>query len=456
MIKKISFVLVIVFSSYSYSCDYTNLTAKKRYEEREQVYLNMDNPGVRLAWKDMKKKNKKYLIGTVDKVIKNYEKSLCESFDSPEFEKNNPGVKIKIQKMDFKGYLLTCLKNCKGFDLQSHIARVEAPVFPPDKEVPTKSVDKFKLIMASANNYQEGYVKARILDEYPNYNSKDSLSDFIQKELKLAINSATDNKSVDLNDKIFQDNLSQSIVATRAENLEQVNPKFKKLIKALDVLMEIPFTGSNNFEEELKLAISDEHVNAANRGKHVVSAQSGDDLTLVLKQNGKMVKVVGADAKGLGVLNMMTRLEGFIEFSKDGKTIESMQDVLNISKGAIAKADERMEASMKNYQETMEHTLANSQPGKSIDKVIKEANDIYIDKQKKNPLLMEMRAGAINPCGQSTKCVMDRVTTIHNTLKKMEDYGVKGHFGDSCLGTEYWARKYGAKPLFTAKEKKKK
>ena len=49
----------------------------------------------------MKQMNKKFGIGSVDKVVAKYENELSELLESESFKANNPGIEAKIYKTDF-------------------------------------------------------------------------------------------------------------------------------------------------------------------------------------------------------------------------------------------------------------------------------------------------------------------------------------------------------------------
>jgi hypothetical protein len=480
--KLIFFILLVWgFSINVLACRYEDVSSVDHSAKREGIIKKTDDPGLRLSWKDMKQKNKDYLIGTVDEVVGLFESKICDKFSGPEFKKSNPGVDILVTKTDFKGYFITCLPKdrCKEVDLKSYASKLEKPKF---KAVGDSTVEEiFEFTTSTGDNYNDGYVKARVIEAYGDkYDPNKSVGEFLDKELSISIQEATGEKDIlklEGNDPVFMEKLQQNIGHFRAGDHDKIDGNFKKLIQTLDA-MEIPFESSDNFDEALERAMESDLDGLEDKaGKlkpddsYTVSrAQGGDDMTLVIKDSeNQIVKVVGADAKGLGMMNMTTRYESYLQNVKNGVSTSTTGDLLRISGEAITVADNRMFSSMDAYKEIFEFNLNNSGIS-DIDMIIRKSHDDYLTLQyleeserHKIPSLanlktkvseedlMQMRAGAMNACGISRQCVKDRITTIHNTLKLMEKAGIDGHFGDSCIGTEYWARKLGAKALRSTK-----
>lgn len=483
MIKLFFLIFITLFlNPLSYGCKYDDISSANRSADRSAFIAKQNNPGLRISWKDMKQKNKDYLIGTVDKVVKSFEKQMCDKIVDAKFKRSNPGIDIHITKTDFKGYYINCLPKdrCRDIDLEGLTKKFSKPRFKPTKEILTEQI--FEFTTAKGENYNDGYVKARVKDAYGDkYDPKKSVGEFLDKEIQSAIKTATgldDLNSEKILDPRFMANLDVQINHFRAGDLDKVDDKIMPLIKALDS-MEIPFESSDNFDEALDNAMRSDNDGVSSELKRLKKgerytigrAQGGDDMTLVIKdKDGQIVKVVGADAKGLGLLNMTTRFESYIKNFQD-KRVETntTNDLIRVSTEAINVADERMFSSMDAYHEIFEYNLNNSGTD-DIDLIIRRSHEDYmalqfLDEQQLEEIdsiknlktkyskkgLMNMRAGAINACGLSKQCVKDRITTIHNTLKLMEKAGIDGHFGDSCIGTEYWARKLGAKELRSLK-----
>lgn len=181
-----------------------------------------------------------------------------------------------------------------------------------------------------APSFKEGYVKARVINEYGDVG--DDLAKFINDEFKSAISGMKDQMSSADFDKTF----SKAIENYRKENTFDMDPKIVRLIKALDILGEVPFANSNNIDDELMAALTS--------SEQISTAQTGDDLFIVLKEEGEVRKVIGADARGLGVLNISSRLELIANSFENGEEITSMDKLYELSLESIEQADDLMEA----------------------------------------------------------------------------------------------------------------
>ncbi|MBT3583633.1 MAG: hypothetical protein HN509_01895 [Halobacteriovoraceae bacterium] len=422
-------------------CSYRNLTgtSKTVAGDRTEIFENPNDPGIRLSWVGMKAVNKEG-IGKINKVIDGFESKLCDQFSSPEFKSKNPGVEVKVNKMDFKGYYITCTPSPACL---STVTELTAKI--PAQDVPNAANPKnakFELTSARAVNYQEGYIKSKVQVSYPDYKVNQSLSEFIDKKLSAAVKEATgsDISKIDLGDETFKIKLRESIAAIRAGKGDSVDPKMKPLVQALDDLLETPFVGTNNLEKEMKAALETAE-GATVKGKYVVStAISGDDLFVIVKdKSGKVLKIVGADARGLGVTNMETRYNQVAELYK-GKGIQSTQDILDLSSRAITDADLKMDGSIERYKKAILERLESAGPG-GLDDALKAAHLDYHQLSTTDSKFMQMRTAMIPNCVPKNACILDSITATHNLLKEMEVRGIDGHFGDSCLGGAYWMRK---------------
>lgn len=450
--KKIIFTLILINFNICYAkCNFENLTDDSLYEQRHKIFNDLENSGVRVAWQDMKKMNKDYLSGTVDTVVLEFEKSFCDNLETQEVKDRYPGANIEIKKMDFKGYYITCTpkEKCLGIDLEARIERISPPKFPKTSKV--LEAKTFEFVAAKAENYQEGYIRARVKVGYPEYDGKNpELHTFIKNELDLSIREVfgiSDLSQLENFDEQLKAELRHNLALFRSGNgAEEMDPKYKKIALALDVLMETPYAGSNNFHEELKKCIN----GTENKTKRFsfCTAQSGDDMNIFVKKDGAITKVVAVDARGLGTLNMMKRLEEYVDYTQKGGNLNHMHDVFNVSNAAILKADEQMKFSMKEYVDNIKRSFdAAPHFDFDIDQTLRFSQDTYNNAQKGDHRLMQMRAGVIELCGDDTKCLLNRMTIIHNNLKLLENKDYNGHFGDSCVGTEYWVRKLGAKGI---------
>ena len=487
---KVLLVLIFISLNTYGSCDFKDITGKDKDQvtaRQDLMRADSDTEGVRLAWNGMKDMNKLYKIGTVDAVVQKYEQSLCDGMVDEEFKQKYPKAKVKIQKTDFKGYLITCEGECDGVDLEKPFrsGKIQNPKFPVTDEVPEPKT--FHLSTAPGNNYVNASVNDRVANIFNDFDPRgdQDVGDFLDKKMRENILKATGASDMESAAKLlaspeFQYTLEGFIEKIRAGgDPKEIPKKYLDLINTMDAY-EIPFEASNNFEKELEDALKTDKDGISNikikdaKGPFTIArAQGGDDMTLVVKdKNGQIVKIVGADARGLGLMNMTTRLKEFVANVQRGENTNTFQDLLRISGNAISEADKSMFGSMDMYVDVLEYNL-NHSGLTDIDQIVREAHDDYLllgtgtDQEiENNPTLkalkekvgdvrfndiknrlMHMRAGAMNECNASTKTVKDRITTIHNTLKAMEKAGFNGHFGDSCIGIEYWARSLGAKRL---------
>jgi hypothetical protein len=432
---KLLLVTLTLFSSYAFSCEVTNLTDQAQANSRNALFNNMDNPGVRLAWSGMKEMNKQFGLGGVNSVISGHEKSLCESFSKGAFSRNNPEVKVQIYKTDFKGYYISCTPQpgCTS-TVSGHLKTIEPPTFPGTNT-------KFQTIHADAANYQEGYVKTRVIAEYQNY--RPPLHKFVKEEMDQAIKIAKE-AHPGMSEKQFMELMSKNADLYRSSGIDSVDPSFKRLVMGLDNLLETPFAGSNDIDKELLRALT-EDLDPNRAGYQVSSAVTGDDLFLVIKENGEVKKVIGADARGLGVTNMTTRYTEYMEQMSKHGGINGMKDVFGLSMRAIKRADYQMDTSLNQYADLVKAELANI-GDRDLDEVIGTAHGKYYQQISDNPELMQIRSGAIEACQKTSKdCVMNRITTVHNRLKILEKAGIDGHYGASCLAVEYALLKNGLK-----------
>jgi hypothetical protein len=127
----------------------------------------------------MKEMNKRFGLGGVNAVIANHERTLCNSFQSNTFKNAHPNVRVEFLKTDFKGYYINCTPtpSCVSI-INQNISSIEPPRLPNTDVV-------FNTINTEASNYQEGYVKTRVISEYPNF--RPPLLQFIETEMNEAI-----------------------------------------------------------------------------------------------------------------------------------------------------------------------------------------------------------------------------------------------------------------------------
>ncbi|OUR95413.1 hypothetical protein A9Q84_16395 [Halobacteriovorax marinus] len=446
--------LLLFFFSYSaWCCEVVDITSEASVAFRQALIGNSDNSGVRVAFNGMKEMNNRHGLGGVNSSLDVYQKNLCNKLNSSEFKKSNPNVNVKITKTDFKGYFITCTpKSTCGGAIEVAVSKVPKPRFPdlspqklselkakpgylPDSEV-------FNIFTSEGANYQESYIKARAKATYTNVT--EPLHEFIDKEMKQGISRATSSMGLEAQDPKFMSKLSKEIEVFRSTGMGDVDKNFKQLINGLDSLMETPFANSDDIEKELSRAFTAK--NSANAlGYSTSTAQTGDDLFIVIKKGDGVEKIVGADARGLGVTNMTTRLTEYLSVTGGGASgFKSMTEVFKTSKGAMLKADKLMEKSLSTYNDIIVKELKNAN-AKGIDHILGIAHEKYAKMVELDPELMQIRGGAIDDCGPDNKLIMNRVTAIHNRLKLFEKAGLDGIFGASCLGTEYLLRLRGLK-----------
>ena len=127
-----------------------------------------------------------------------------------------------------------------------------------------------------------------------------------------------------------------------------------------------------------------------------------------------------------------------------------MKEVFSIANKGIKKADNIMNNSMDSYVNTLKLSLQNSKElGIDLDQTLKLADSLYNLDHAAAPGLMQMRAGAIEIQDSDPKKLLNKMTVIHSNLKQLEKNGIDGHFGDSCIGTEYWLRYYKVKGVLS-------
>jgi hypothetical protein len=408
---------------------------------RQKLIADHNNRGVRVAYNGVKDQNTLHGLGGVNNVLDVYEAGICNHFEG-DFKKQNPNIKVNIVKTDFKGLYVTCTPVGKCEDVvKKNMAKAPAPVFPEpaeDKIKEFKSKGKplpvFSTTNVIADSYSEGYIKARAANEYGK-ESTNLLAD-INHEMSEGLKEATGGKDIAKTQK-FKDELAKNIEYARSGAGNKVDPKFNRLISALDTMMETPFAAADDVEKELEAILE--------KPDGVYTAKTGDDLFVVIKEKGEVKKIIGADARGLGVMNMLTRLDDYTDMQASGKTkFNSLEEVFGSSLNAMKEADKYMDKSMDKYNTILLEELEKMKTdGRTYDQAIGEAHQRYIHETKLDPDLMEMRAGAIHNCGNEPKKIMNRVTVIHNKLKELEKAGIEGSFGTSCIGMEYLVRKAG-------------
>ena len=424
----LTFMITFFFLNCSFGIELIKLTEDdlRSSKEREKLINNKNNKGIRLAYIDMKKMNKEYKPDKVDQSIKEFEEKMVQIL------KGNGPKDIKIFKSDFKGYYITC----------KPIATCFEPLKKAVQNLPAAQIgngQNFYLKSSAAKNYVEGYLKVRANSAYGIDLEGDKLKTFIQKELNASLQEAS---KVPQNE--IRDLLAETVAAKRAgKKLSSEQQKVERLAYALDNLLETPFEDSHDLQGELKNAISTNIRSEKGKFK-VVKAHSGDDLFVVIKDHrGHVVRVIGADARGLAVTNALSRYDELSAFKGD-LHFDSLEEIKTLSNQATTKANKKvLSVSMDKYVGLIKEAINKEGiHSKNLNYALKKAHQDYHILSEKNVGFIEMRTASIPACSPTPDCIQSEVTKIHNLLKKMEAKGKTGHFGDSCLGVQYWLRKY--------------
>lgn len=422
--NRMKLLLMALTLSLAHGLEIENLTGDAESEARS-AYISAKEPGVRVAILGIKEANSEYGPGDVNSMIQEYEKRMTKELAA---------IDAQIVKTDFKGYYITC--NPSPGCLERALQKLNS-ITPPNQDRPVK----LGTAQVKASNYREGYIKARIHSHFPN--QTDEMHVFIQKKLKEALLKATGQSEpskdiIKTND--FSRILGDQIDKFRAGGPKAVSPRYRDLVLMLD-LLEIPYSSSSDIDKELSEAITKKGVK---RGVHTVSAQTGDDLFIVVKKGDQNLRLVGADARGLGRVNMLTRFNEFTDHMLAGKKIENMDQVFELSTSAIKKADATMELSMKRYEEILNNELKYTRAG-SLDKALEQAFEKYNLARKDDMNLMQIRAGSLKECTKDHKQMMNRIGALHKRLKKLEGGGFNHIYGSSCLGLELQLLQKGLK-----------
>ncbi len=445
--KIILFLFLLLIQS-SFGCDVINLQDASRAAERTS-FFETGGPGVRIAFGGMKNLNKIYGIGAVNNIVAEYQRRLCGQVD----ELAERGARLTVRKTDFKGFYITCSGNCDN--IEDALRSVEPPRFPNT----TTHSPQLQINTATGSSYREAYILARINGSYPEFRSVAGatpgvrLTDFINSEFTEAegIARAGYDRDIARRGISFDDYLAQQVDLFRTGGSDAVNPQFRRLIQIVDHL-EIPFENSNDIGQELPRILGNFSTPPVETPEGIPPysmrhAQTGDDLFLaVFDSNNHLVRILGADARGLGVVNITSRYQELRRSLRPNGAIQfnSVDDIITASRSGITGADTLMDESMNRYREIVEHWLsAPSETGLTLEQRLGAAHEHFRAELPENGL-MDMRAGSICGCqGQSAETVMNRISGLHGQLKDLERAGINGHFGVSCIGLEFFINRYG-------------
>gem|GEM_PF-4166446 len=431
------FILVItLFISLSLSLANAQVSFQDltQDEQARVQFLNDNNmPGTRLHIGGIKDGNKLVGPGQVNSGIESFQNGLVSQMKT--LLAKNPQIEsIEIKKTDFKGYYITCIPSqiadvsCN--DIVSKYSAKEVT-----KEIALKSGDKsssLNVLVASEDNFTKAYMKARFIDSFPDYKDSNGLDEFVKTKVKEVQDLAQANK-IDI------DQLKEVIATYRRDGIESVtDPNYKKAVTLLDSL-EIPFATANNLEESLeKIIKTDSSSKTLANGMKISRALSGDDLYILLKDpSGKNIELIGADARGLGVTNMITRFE---EITKPGTKVGGIGDTIALSLKAINRTDKIMFDSMNGYAEALGEAISKKITTQDINKltkeelslklleVLKQVNIDYNKTASTNSKLMNMRAARTDPSKirgiLDVREAMDLIGKLHNEAKDLEAMGV--------------------------------
>ncbi|MBC75879.1 MAG: hypothetical protein CME64_07675 [Halobacteriovoraceae bacterium] len=418
------FLIISLFFSMAHGIELENLTGDAQQEARAS-YISRQDPGIRIAVLGIKESNSEYGPGEVNSMISDYEKSMTKALEA---------MDAKVVKTDFKGYYLTCNPSPKC--LEKAMQKLNS-ISPPHQERDVK----LGTSQVISNNYREGYMNARIHSHFPD--QKEDMHKFISKKLKSSLVKATGQQTPSkdlLQSGDFTKTLGDEIDKFRANGPKAVSPRFRDLVLMLD-LLEIPYSASSDIDKELSSALN---AKGQKKSLHTVSAQTGDDLFVVIKKGDENLRLVGADARGLGRVNMLTRFQEFASHMLDGDDIDSMDEVFKLSESAIKIADAMMETSMKKYEEILNKELRFARP-ENLDEALEKAHAKYNLAQSDDINLMQIRAGALDKCNKNQAQLMNRIGALHKRLKMLEGAGIENAYGSSCLGLELQLLRKGLK-----------
>ena len=157
------------------------------------------------------------------------------------------------------------------------------------------------------------------------------------------------------------------------------------------------------------------------------------------------MKVIGADARGLGKVNMIERIKELRRHKKaNGIGALSMKDIIRIGDNATTNANVVMDISLDTYEESIIDAIR-SAPDKDIDELIKIGNEVYDEKVLVDGDMMHMRTTILSDCGTDKDKIMNQVSALHKRQKIFETYGRKVDIGASCIGLEYFLLQKGLK-----------
>ena len=431
---KLWFILILLLPQQllgNLTIPFTDLSLKINVSERIEFINKNSLSGIRLHIGGIKEANK-VGSGNVNETIESFQKQVKQELEL-NLKNNNQGIShIHFFKTDFKGYYITCQPITNNFDCRKKISQILNPLTTSTLVVKNPSEKKAALhiTQAIADNYKEGYIKARFIANFDDFKPDQDLNQFITSKTQEIIKLYQEKK-------INPEKLKEAISIYRREGLDKVTElDYQKAILLLDAL-EVPYATSSNLEQSLHQIIKHSRgpIELKN-GITISQAMSGDDLYILIKDaNGMNVDLIGVDARGLGVTNMMTRIETLIGSSK---AISKADDIIDLSLTAIKRADTIMFESMKTYIDQLEKKLNQELPSTDhitspqlhdrLLEILKKADMEYNHMASSAPNLMLMRAARLNPENidsiTDVRDSMNLMSKLHNQAKIYEETGV--------------------------------
>ena len=431
---KLWFIFILLLPQQllgDFSIPFTDLSSESNISKRIELINNNSLSGIRLHIGGVKEANKAG-AGYVNETIETFQNQVKQELEL-RLKNNNQGISnIHFLKTDFKGYYITCQPITKSYDCRKRVSQILNPLITDALVVKNPDGKKAALHIkqAMANNYKEGYIKARFMANFDDYKPNQDINQFATSKTQEII-------KLHQEKKITSEKLKEAISIYRREGLDKVTDlNYQKAILLLDAL-EVPYATSNNLEQSLHQIIKRSRGSIRLKsGITIGQALSGDDLYILIKDaSGANVDLIGVDARGLGVTNMMTRFEMLIE---SPKAIRSMGDITDLSLAAIKRADTIMFDSMGTYIDQLAKKI--NQELENVDhyspqmlrnrllETLKKADIEYNQMASRNPSLMLMRAARLNPekidSITDVRDSMNLMSKLHNQAKIYEETGV--------------------------------
>ena len=428
--KIIMLIVFVTLQARANQCTFKDVTDGSKHEQtRTDLMEKENNAGVRIALTGIKGNNSRYGTATVNQTIAKYITKICKKLPN-----------MELIKTDFKGFYIECgaTTNCAS-KIQEIIKSSGSIKFPVGDEV-------LGIESVTANNYKEGYLKARLKSTYPDF--KEPMDQFINEKIDKVL--VEHNKLLSSSDA--EEVIGRHIDSFRKDGIESVPKKFHDLINIMDATLETPFHSSQNIDILMEQALEATKTSEIDGKKPTVigdylitSAQTGDDKFIVIKKGNEVVKVIGADARGLGKVNMIERIKELRRHKKaNGIGALSMKDIIRIGDNATTNANVVMDISLDTYEESIIDAIR-SAPDKDIDELIKIGNEVYDEKVLVDGDMMHMRTTILSDCGTDKDKIMNQVSALHKRQKIFETYGRKVDIGASCIGLEYFLLQKGLK-----------